>query len=283
MEMRMTNGFFSPRRFGQLLLRDLASGYRSILTAMAAVAGAVILLSGLTALGMAFSRGPVPAGTGFHGGFFFQLLFIGGFIITSLAFREARQNGSGIFYMTLPASAFEKLVSKLLATSVGFALGSLVFYTATAAVSEGVNRLIFGVGHGFFNPFDVQVLKAVGLYLILQSVFLLGSIWFKKTAFVKTVLAAAILVIGLAIVTGVAARIILAPHFVHTGVRAGMVNFGGWSLNWSDQFLSGIFGPGGPGYAGLMTFKVIGQVLFFGVLAPVCWVASYFRLREVEV
>ncbi len=278
----MRNGLFSPRRFGQLLLRDLAGGYRAILIAMAAVAGAAILLSFLTTLGMAATNGVVQRGS-FHLSVFLQLLFFGGFIITSLAFREARQNGAGIFYMTLPASTFEKFVSKLLATSVGFALGSLVFYTAVAAVSEGINRLVFGLGHGFFNPFDPTALRAVGLYLILQSVYLLGSIWFRKSAFLKTALAATVIAIGLVILTGVAARIILAPHFVHTTVHAGMVNVGGWSLNWSQQFLEGIFGPGGRGYPGLMVFKVIGQVLFFGLLAPVCWLASYFRLSEVEV
>lgn len=282
MEMRTSNGFFSPRRFAQLLLRDLAGGYRGILIAMAAVAGVVILLSGLTALIQAAANRSAMAGS-FHNGFFIELLFFGGFIITSLAFREARQNGSAIFYMTLPASAFEKLVSKLLVTTVGFAVGSLAFYTATAAVSEGLNRLVFGVGRDFFNPFDPHILRAVGFYLILQSVFLLGSIWFKKTAFVKTALAAACLVLGVAIFSGIMARLILAGHFVPTSVSHGMVHVGAYSLNWTNEFLQGIFGPGGRGYAGITAFKLIGQILFFGVLAPVCWLASYFRLREVEV
>jgi len=282
MERKTTNGFFSPRRFGQLLLRDLAGGYRGILIAMAAVAGVVILLSGLTALIQAAANRTATGGN-FHGGFFIELLFFGGFIITSLTFREARQNGSAIFYMTLPASAFEKLVSKLLVTTVGFAVGSLVFFTATAAASEGLNRLVFGVGHEFFNPFDPRILRAVGLYLILQSVFLLGSIWFKKTAFVKTALSVACLVLGVAIFSGIMARIILAGHMVPTSASHGMVHMGALSLNWTNEFLEGIFGPGGRGYAGLMAFKLIGQILFFGLLAPVCWLASYFRLREVEV
>jgi hypothetical protein len=145
MEMRMKKGFISPRRLGLLLLRDFVGGYRSILIAMAAVAGSVIVLSALTLLGTGQGTGAgVKGSSDFHLEFFIQLLFFGGFILTSLAFREARQNGAGIFYMTLPPSAFEKLVSKVLVTSIGFGLGSLVFYTATAAASEGINRLIFG-------------------------------------------------------------------------------------------------------------------------------------------
>lgn len=282
METRMKKGFFKPRRFGQLLLRDLAGGYRGILIAMAAVAGTVIVLSALTMLGQA------PAGEiryngalGFHLGFFVQLLFFGGFIVTSLAFREARQNGSAAFYLTLPASLFEKLASKLLVTSVGFALGSLVFYTATAAVSEGINTLIFGTSHGFFNPFDPTVLKAVALYLLAQSVYLLGSIWFKKFAFVKTVLWVSVAAIGIIVVAAVVGRIVLADHFVWNPPGKTGLPRGAWGLNWSDEFFASKFGLGSRGYSGLMTFKTIGEVLFFA-MAPVCWLAAYYRLNEIE-
>jgi hypothetical protein len=282
METHMKKGFFDPRRFGQLLLRDLAGGYRGVLIAMAAVAGTIIIISALTMLGVTMgSSVPYYGNPTFYGSFFVELLFIGGFIVTSLAFREARQNGSAIFYLTLPASPFEKLASKLLSTSVGFALGSLVFFTATAAASDGINRLIFGTGHGFFNPFDRTVLDAVGVYLLTQSLFLLGSVWFRKLALVKTVLWTSLIVIGIVVVAAVFARFVLAEHFVWDRVQAGGVRIGGWSLNWSDAFLKSRFGPGSGGYPGLMAFKTIGEVLCYA-MAPVCWLAAYFRLKEVE-
>jgi hypothetical protein len=284
METRTKMGFFNPRRFGQLLLRDVAGGYRGWLIAAAAVAGTVIVLSALTVLGI--SRGEnirFNGASNFHVGFYIQLLLLGGFISTSFAFREVRQNGAGIFYMTLPASQFEKLASKLLVSSVGYVLGSLVFYTATAAVSEGINRLIFGAGHGFFNPFDPTILRAAGMYLLAQSIFLLGSIWFKKLAFVRTVLWLSVFAIGAVVVTAVAARIILAGHFVPSMVQAGAERIGGWSLNLGNDFLMSRFGPGSPGSTGLTIFKTIAEVLLFGALAPVCWLAAYFRLRETEV
>ena len=284
MDTRMKMGLFTPRRFGQLLLRDFANGYRGWLIAAAAVAGTVIVVSALTALGI--SQGEnirFNGASNFHVGFYIQLLFLGGFISTSFAFREVRQNGAGIFYMTLPASQFEKFASKLLVTSIGYALGSLVFYTATAAASEGINRVIFGSGHGFFNPFDPMILRAAGMYLLAQSIFLLGSIWFKKLAFVRTVLWLSVVAIGAVAVTAVAARIILAGHFVPSMVQAGAARIGGWSLNLGNDFLASRFGPGSPGSAGLMIFKTIAEVLLVGALAPVCWLAAYFRLRETEV
>jgi hypothetical protein len=201
-----------------------------------------------------------------------NLLFIGGFIVTSLAFREARQNGSGIFYLTLPASSLEKFASKLLTTSVGYAIGSLVFYAAVAALSEGVNRLIFGFGNGFFNPFDLDVLEAAGLYCIFQSIFLLGSVWWRKLAFVKTVLMLQVVAVGIAFVAGVAVRIAFARYF-H-----------GWSITMNDI----------PGWDALMNQTVAGygplaavaRMLRIAVLAgtaPVCWAIGWLRLREIEV
>jgi len=284
MDMRMKTGFFNPRRFGQLLLRDIANGYRGWLIAAAAVAGIVVVLSALTALGI--SQGEnirFNGASNFHIGFSLQLLFLGGFISTSFAFREARQNGAGIFYLTLPASQLEKFASKLLVSSVGYALGSMLFYAATAAVSEGINHAIFGAGHGFFNPFNPLILRAAGVYLLAQSVFLLGSIWFRKLAFLRTALSLSVLAIGLVVVTAVAARIILADAFVMNTVQAGAAKVGGWSLNLGQDFLMGRFGPGGPGYTGLVVFKTIGQVFLLGVLPPTCWVAGYFKLREIEV
>ena len=111
MEMHMNSGFWSARRFGHILLRDIAGGYRSLLIAMATVAGAVIVLSALTTLGMS-SRGSISAAgasgaAGFSLNIFRNILFLGGFIVTSLAFHEIRQNGAGMFYLTLPGSLFE--------------------------------------------------------------------------------------------------------------------------------------------------------------------------------
>lgn len=274
--------FFSIRRFGRLLLRELAHGYRGLLIAMAAVAGGVIVISAIGAL--AASAGGAPVGT-VHGdgyfGFFQNLLFLGGFIVTSLAFREVWQNGSGIAYLMLPGSLFEKFVVKLLMTSVGFAAGTLVFMSAAALVSEGLDRLLFGVGHGFFNPFTPAVLQAVVRYLVLQSFFLLGSIWFRKLAFVKTALAIVVFGIALLIVFTIALRIGLAPHFA-MGPGCGGLRLGGWAFDLNGTDLRDLFKPGARGYQGAMAFKIAAEALFLA-LAPTSWVAAYFRLGEAEV
>jgi hypothetical protein len=282
MNARVSLDFFSMRRFGRLLLRELAHGYRGLLIAAAAVAGGIIVISVIRALAMGAGGAPVGTvgGDGYFG-FFQNLLFLGGFIVTSLAFREVWQNGSGIAYLMLPGSLFEKFAVKLLVTSVGFAAGTLVFMSATAAASEALSRLLFGVGHGFFDPFAPAVLQAVVRYLVLQSFFLLGSIWFRKLAFVKTILWIVVFAVALAILTTIALRIGLASHFA-LGPGRGGLRLGGWAFDLNGTNLQDLFKPGARGSHGAMAFKIAAEALFIA-LAPASWVAAYFRLGEAEV
>jgi hypothetical protein len=277
----MPKALFKIRRFKWLLLRELAYGYRGLLIAMAAVAGTLIVVSAIGALLRSAAGAPLGAETGDgYFGLFQFLLFLGGFIVTSLAFREVWQNGSGVAYLMLPGSLLEKFLVKLLMTSVGLAAGTLVFLSATTAASEAVDRLLFGVGHGLFNPFTSTVFQTVVRYLVLQSFFLLGSIWFRKLAFVKTVLSIVVFAIAMAIVFTIAIRIGLASHFA-LGPGRGM-RLGGWAFDLDGKGLQNLFKAGGKGYQGAMAFKIAAEALFLA-LAPASWLAAYFRLGEAEV
>jgi len=256
---------FSIRRLGLLLRRDFSAGYKSIFIAMAAVGGFVILVSVLSALGR--ELGPI------HFQLYFALLFIGGFIATSMIFKELHLNGQSVFYLTLPGSNLEKFLSKLLVTSLGYAFGSLFFYTAVSSAAEGINRLIFGYGHAFFNPFTRGVLLAVAIYMVTQAVFLVGSVYFRKLAFIKTNLYLWLFGIVLTIAVAVTAwiifrdyavgnRIALEPYFQELG-RSGEMQAVLQPL--AEKFLQ------------------VAKVLFWGAAAPVCWIISYLRLRETEV
>jgi hypothetical protein len=282
MDTTLTNGFWSPRRFGQLLLRELVTGYRSLLIAMAAIGGFIIVISVLTGLGITMSARPGETISGeYYLGFFQNLLFVGGFIVTSLAFREMWHNGGGVFYLTIPGSIFEKLTTKLLMTSIGYAAGCLVYFTAVAAIGHGITQLIFGVAPGLFNPLTTGVFRLILIYLVVQSVFLLGSVWFRKVALIKTMLWGVIFAIGLGIILAVVARIALADHFVWHAATNGAFR-GAWNLDLGNGRLQTVFAPGTSAWAGLMVFRTVGRVLLW-VAAPVMWLASYFRLHEVEV
>jgi hypothetical protein len=288
MSSGLRTGFSSQvslRRVGQLFLRELAHGYRGLLIAAAAVAGGIIIFSAIGSL--AASMGGAPEGTirgDGYAGYFTYLLFLGGCIITSFAFREVWHGGGGIAYLTLPGSTLEKLGVKLLLTSVGFAAGSLVLVTAAGAASEALDRLVFGVGHGFFDPFTPAVAQAVVRYIVVQSLFLLGSIWFRKLAFIKTVLAIMVIGVCLGILAMIALRIGAGPHLsaLGRGSGSGSMRFGRWSFQMNGTGLQDLFTPGSSGYGGAQAFKIAAEALLIA-LAPASWVAAYFRLGEAEV
>ena len=54
--------------------------------------------------------------------------------------------------------------------------------SAVGAASEAHGPAGVRRGPWFFDPFTPAVLQAVARYLVLQSFFLLGSIWFRKLA-----------------------------------------------------------------------------------------------------
>ncbi|MBN1836360.1 MAG: hypothetical protein JW820_10955 [Spirochaetales bacterium] len=262
---RAPSQLLSGRRLGLLLRRDLAGGYRGVLIAMAAVGGFLILSRVVSA----FSHQPAPV----HPAIYAQLLFIGGFIVTSLAFRELHLDSQSIFYLTLPGSALEKFLSKLLVSSVGYALGSLVFYSAVSAAAEGISRLIFGTSYPFFNPLDRNVLLAAAAYLVTQSVFLVGSLYFRRLAFVKTVLYLVLFGIVLGIVSGLAAWIVFRDYAMGRSIifQPYLNQLG------ATGELERILQPLAEG------FWRAARLLFWIAVAPVGWVIGYLRLRETEV
>ncbi|MFI5367916.1 MAG: hypothetical protein ACHQ1F_02770 [Spirochaetia bacterium] len=264
-------GVFNPQRLFLLLRRDLAHGYRAVLTAMAAVGGILIVLSFLSMLGR--------AGQDFYTPFYVGLLFLGGFLFSSGAFKEMHQQGSGPFYLTLPGTTLEKLLSKLLVTSLGYAAAVLLFMTGASAVSELLNRAVFGAGHTWFNPLSQVNLKSAAVYLVLQSLFLLGSVWFRKVVFLKIVLAENIVVIGLAILAAIIFRVTFAGFFSGSHLKPEVIQM--FSQGFGNVVVNGHAAEAFN--RGSQVFLTILRVLFWAAFAPVCWVAAYFRLRETEV
>jgi hypothetical protein len=273
MKAKSLSSVFDPRRFALLLRRDVAHGYRSTLIAMASVAGVIVLVSLLTTLA---SR---VGGTSVHLSFFGGILFIGGFIYTSLVFREIHSGPAATLFLTLPSTPLEKFASKAVLTSVGYALGALAFCTAVSALAEGLDWLVFRAHNALFNPFDRDVLMLVAVYLVTQAVFLLGSVAFRKLAFLKTAGMVSLIGTVVSIVAVVIGWAMLHNYF--------SVTPGSPSSYQLDPAVSAVFegltrGTIPVPVALTVAFRTA-QVLFWAGLAPACWAIGYFKMREKEV
>lgn len=274
MEHTASRSVFSARRLGLLLRRDVAYGYRGTLIAMVSIAGVIVLLSLLTMIGVR------PSGGSFHTSFFSGLLFVGGFIYTSLVFREIHNGGAATLFLTLPSSGLEKFASKALVTSAGYAVATLVFSTVIAALSEGLNWLIFRTNNALFNPVAPDVLRMVAFYVVTQSVFLLGSVYYRKMAFLKTVGVVSLLSTVTFVLALLLAAALLGDHVTVVTVGAGR------TVELDPEIarvVTGIANGSIPMPAGLHAFQRILEMLFWAALAPACWLIGYFKMREKEV
>ncbi len=203
----------------------------------------------------------------FHSGNFGTLLMIGGLIFTSMIFNELSAPQSRQFYLTVPASHLEKFVSKLLITTIGFVVFTISTYWFFSAFNSLMAKVIGGYDISIFNPFRSRNIDMVQIYLVIQSVFLLGAITFRRYSFLKTGLALLLIGMIFATVWGSAFSAIFYEYF-----KDGDLNF---AVSGDDIFYDM--------EDRLTFFGNLLYYLFWLALAPVMWVISYFKLTEKEV
>lgn len=178
----MTNGF-SFDRFLQVTFRTLQINKR---TYALGFGGFFVGLYGLWILAELFVSGTAEAQTSMmilgFGIFVYQ---IAGYVLTASAFSELQSPDSASQMLTLPATTSEKLSSawgvsfvlySALAFSTLFVLGFLMWATADLFFGESVS----------FAMDALTPVQNLLTYLLFNSVFLLGAIYFRGNNFLKT-------------------------------------------------------------------------------------------------
>lgn len=258
-----TANIISPNRLLYLLKRDIFSNINTTLIAFGAVTAVIYLISAI----MAYNSAPSSQ---LYFSLFTNLLFGGGLIVTSMVFKEMHKKETAQNYLLLPASNFEKFFSRLLISTIGFALITLVGVTAISYLSEGVNTLIFKRHNVLFNPISKIVWTLMAHYLVAQSIFFLGAVYFRKYHFIKTINIIFFIQISITIITALFARIVYFDLF------DGLFKIGNTSLliQWDELPLTA------NSFTNLV--KSI-KIIYWLVPAPLFWTISYFRIKEIEV
>ncbi|MDA3940307.1 MAG: hypothetical protein PF693_13530 [Spirochaetia bacterium] len=260
--MKTTN-IISPLRLLHLFKRDILNNVNTTLIAFGAVTAVIYLISAISAYTNA------PSGE-LYFSLFTNLLFAGGLIVTSMVFKEMHKKETAQNYLLLPASNFEKFFSRLLISTIGFALFTLIGVTVISYLSEGVNTLIFKRHNEIFNPFTKMVWTLMAHYLVAQSIFFLGAVYFRKFHFIKTINVIFLLQLSITIITALFVRIVFFDLF------EGLFKIGDTSLimQWDKIPLNT------SSFTNLI--KTL-KILYWLVPAPLFWTISYFRIKEVEV
>jgi hypothetical protein len=252
---------FDPKRFALLVRADIQQYSRTVLIGSGIVA-AIYFVSTIPPLLFP----PHRVDSDFHQGFFPAMLFIAGFLLSAGVFSEIHKPVRNAYFFLLPASLFEKMLVRLLGCGIGFTLISVLVYYLFSLISSGIAALYDWGSFPAFNPFTRDMLLTIAVYLVTHSIFLFGSVYFKKHSFMKT----GVSLFALAILLGIFAAIVF--RIVYNDYFQGMCFVD--NLGFSDYDLPVNFG---------YTLTSIFKYIFWIVLAPLCWVLTYLRLSETEV
>ena len=251
---------FNPLRFYLMVRNTIWLKRWKILLISATVGTLVVLICGIAAsqrTGMILHQVLYP---------FF--LFGSGFIVTARAFQELDDAKAAGTWLMIPASTFEKFSSRLFLTSVGYVAGSMLVYFMVSLISKGLNQMIFEFSQPLFNPLDPWVRYNAALYLVLQSMFLVGAIYFRRFAYVKTILFLSLLSLVFLIGFFVMSKWILGDNIRALLSGEYLISWELLSMQWAGQIRD------------VLLFWL--RIGFWGLLAPLCYVITYFRLKEIE-
>ncbi len=208
-------------------------------------------------------------------------LYITGFIFAANQFKIFAYTPGGMHYLLIPATHAEKLTASILLSTVYYFIMFLITYTIGNTVGTVLGNLIFSLN----DPIDLSIFstnayvqnvpeslqfyvsnsifKTFGTFAFIQSIFLLGSIYFKRNTVGKTMLTIALLVSFLTAIEIVFIKL----------------SFGTYSLATNNIYLSHY------DFNQSTTLNVISKTFEIGsyLVVPFLWIVSYFRLTEKEV
>lgn len=252
-----TNSFFNINRLKYFLIRQISINYKTWLIAAGSVAGFLMFIG---TWNIFFDHHAIDSG--YILGIVLPVFFITGLIYTSLIFSELNSTHRAYLYFSIPASAFEKLLSAWLLSSIMYVLFGIIliyivnfYYILVAGVftSKTVELV---------NLFNLDVLKTFGTYMVIQSIFFLGAIYFRRVNFLKTLLAGFVFMVIISIYSGLLLKLL----------------FGSTSLE-SKNFVGGV----NIAFTAEFVIIPIAKYLFWLAIAPFFLIVSYFRLKERQV
>jgi hypothetical protein len=208
------------------------------------------------------------------------LIVIAGVFYAARFFREIHSPSNGVAYFMIPATQFEKLAVGIIMTSFYYFAMMIIAYIIGNLLGTGLNNMLASIknliGFNFFHHSNLQwalfenidfldkadTIKSVNysvLYFLLflcgQSLYLLGSIYFKSIHFLKTYFSTQVIGLFLLILY------IIELHIIF----GGLSNYAEVNVSGSDT-------------TALYAIQIILPLLtlFF-------WIVSYFRLTEKQI
>jgi hypothetical protein len=260
---------FSISRLGKLIVKQLFENSRLYIFS-------VLALFGLLSLVFAFwisATGPHFYEVGAYIIFLFGL-FITGSVFASMSFNMLGSKDKGIYWLGIPATHLEKLICTIFYSTIVFTLVyCLCFYIIkTISISFLTEYIKNNPGMSyepltdFEHGFGAAIKYFIYAYFAVQSLYLLGSVYFSRYSFVITTVVGALLIFAFGYYIN---RIQNNLHGVFDMTSLIIRDSG-----IKDSYLLYSLSP---------TISNILKYLVQFAWAPLFWIVSWFRLKEKEI
>ncbi len=188
------NQTFSFSRFRLMLRWELATkGQSYLLTAVPLLAFMLLMM-----LPMAFATEYNGNLSGLQYAALFLPVLLGGSLYTNQAFSQYSARDTGMAALMVPASRLEKVLSALL-MNLGFVVPFVLLFLFLHDWTVNVANSKLPVGTKPYEKIDPEILRPlIVLFVMIQGFLFLGSLYFTKASYVKT-LAIFIVVAGVLI------------------------------------------------------------------------------------
>jgi hypothetical protein len=235
------------------------------------------------------------------GTYYFGLSVVG-CLYGSMLFAELASKSKGINFLSVPASNLEKLLCALLYGVVFFFIAyTLIFYIVDIPMLKLSNAIAFShwerthVASNTFEPgkvMNVFVLPDRGAgvpnvffyfllaYFAIQSAFILGSVYFPKFSFIKTIIALLLISLAFAFILGK----IIQPIMPHGSYYKGITSYRIFHMTELSTGGTVVSDDDADKIVSLPSW--INDVLIALVkyaFAPLFWIVTFYRLKEKEI
>jgi hypothetical protein len=212
----------------------------------------------------------------FQVGYYFVGMCLSGLLSASFLFSDLRSKPRAISYLMIPASQLEKVICTLFFGVLVFWIGYSVVFTGidwvfvtlsnirTRRTEEVINILTI---NKYMNPFlDEPSSILYYIFFSIHALFILGSIYFERFAFFKTLLV--FLVLWMAV--------FFVPMLLYSFMPPGV-----WM---SSLSIYEVYDYHGSFLLKLPLWFSWTMYLYFGFAVTIMlWITAYFRLTEKQI
>ena len=192
-------------------------------------------------------------------------------IFASSIFSDLWSKTSSVLYLSLPTNTLDKVSANIIISHfirpLTFSTAGLLGYLISFPIPPFMNRSSYhpslsDVWSEITTRLDVlDVFSIITGLMLAYSIFMFGSVYFKRAAFLKTLLSIFVFLTALALLN------VGVVFFIEYLYESGIISFSTFTENSTIN---------------MALFKGI-LILIFSVLTMFFWLLSYFRLKETEV